>query len=152
MYEPLYNFINNSKIKKSNYKIKKFFYIVALGTNDAIYRNPSICAMTKEDYIKNIEIIVNFAKKNNIYSKFFFIAPWLSNPNDKYSILKESEKNKLLDEYREGLKNYCHKNNFLFINPNKYINEKLKIIENNISYIKFIQMKMKELNYLSKLY
>jgi hypothetical protein len=82
--------------------------------------------MTKEDYIKNIEIIVNFAKKNNKYSKFVFIAPWLSNPNDKYSILKESEKNKLLEEYSESLQNYCHKNNFLFINPNKYINEKIK--------------------------
>jgi hypothetical protein len=75
--------------------------------------------MNKTDYIKNIEIIVDFAKTNNKYSNFVFIAPWLSNPNDKYSILKESEKNKLLDEYSESLKNYCHKNNFLFINPNK---------------------------------
>jgi hypothetical protein len=31
-----------------------------------------------------------------------------------------------LDEYSESLKKYCHKNNFLFINPNKYINEKIK--------------------------
>ena len=90
MYEPLIYYFMNKKIiniSKGGYttlliiqklknriiKSKSSFYIVALGTNDAIYRNPSICAMTKEDYIKNIEIIVNFAKKNNIYSKFFLL-------------------------------------------------------------------------------
>ena len=142
-YEPLIYYFKNKKIiniskggyttsliiQKLKYQIlksKSSLYIVALGTNDVRYRNPSICAMNKTDYIKNIEIIVDFAKTNNKYSNFVFIAPWLSNPNDKYSILKESEKNKLLDEYSESLKNYCHKNNFLFINPNKYINEKIK--------------------------
>ena len=142
-YEPLIYYFKNKKIiniSKGSYttsliikklknqiiKSKSSLYIVALGANDVRYRNPSICAMNKEDYIKNIEIIVDLAKKNNKNSNFVFIAPWLSNPNDKYSKLKESEKNKLLDEYSESLKNYCHKNNFLFINPNKYINEKIK--------------------------
>ena len=87
--------------------------------------------MTKTDYIKNIDIIVKFAQKDNTDAKFVFIAPWLSNPNDKISKLKESDKNKLLDEYSDSLKKYCNKNNFLFVNPNKYIYEKIK---NNINY------------------
>ena len=82
--------------------------------------------MNKTDYIKNIDIIVKFAKKNNKGAKFVFIAPWLLNLEDKVSKLKESDRNKLLDEYSEGLGNYCYKNNFLFINPNKYIKEKIK--------------------------
>ena len=92
-YEPLIYYFKNKKIiniSKRSYttlliiqklknqiiKSKSTLYIVALGTNDVRYRNPSIYAMIKEDYIKNIEIIVNFAKKNNKYSKFVFIAPW----------------------------------------------------------------------------
>jgi hypothetical protein len=31
--------------------------------------------MNKADYIKNIEIIVDFAKKNNKFSNLVFIAP-----------------------------------------------------------------------------
>jgi len=142
-YEPLIYYFQNKKIiniSKGSYttsliiqdfkyqiiKSKSPLYIIAIGTNDIRYRNPDICAMTKTDYIKNIDIIVKFSQKNNKDAKFVFIAPWLSNPDDKISKLKESDKNKLLDEYSESLKKYCYKNNFLFINPNKYINEKIK--------------------------
>ena len=142
-YEPLIYYFKNKKIiniSKGSYttllmiqkfknqiiKSKSSLYIIAIGTNDVRYRNPNICSMTKENYIKNIEIIVGFARKNNKNSKFVFIAPWLSNPKDKFSKLKEADKNKLLDEYSESLKNYCNKNNFLFINANKYINERIK--------------------------
>ena len=74
---------------------------------------------------------MKFAQKNNKEAKFVFIAPWLSNPVDKIYKLKESDKNKLLDEYSESLEIYCYKNNFLFINPNKYINEKIKNNKNH---------------------
>ena len=142
-YEPLIYYYKNKKIiniSKGNsttsliiqdfkyqiIKSKSSLYIIAIGTNDVRYRNSDICAMNKTDYIKNIDIIVKFAKKNNKGAKFVFIAPWLLNLEDKVSKLKESDRNKLLDEYSESLENYCYKNNFLFINPNKYIKEKIK--------------------------
>jgi lysophospholipase L1-like esterase len=142
-YEPLIYYFQNKKIiniSKGSYtssliiqklknqiiKSDSSLYIIAIGTNDVRYRNSNICAMTKEKYIKNIKIIVEFARKNNKNSKFVFIAPWLSNPKDKNSKLKDSDKNKLLGEYSESLKNYCNQNNFLYINANKYINEKIK--------------------------
>lgn len=147
-YEPLIYYFENKKIiniSKGSYttsliiqdfkyqiiKSKSSLYIIAIGANDVRYRNPDICAMTTEDYIKNINIIVKLAQKNNKDAKFVFIAPWLLNPVDKIYKLKESDKNKLLDEYRESLEIYCHKNNFLFINPNKYINEKIKNNKNH---------------------
>jgi lysophospholipase L1-like esterase len=109
-------------------KSKSDLYIIAIGTNDVRYRDPEICAMTKEEYIENIKNIVKFAKFNNKNSNFLFISPWLSMPDDNISKLKEKEKNKLLDEYGKSLKNYCEKNNYLYINPNLSI---LRSIKNN---------------------
>lgn len=137
-YEPLIYYFYNKiiiNISKGSYttsliikdfkyhilKSKSNLYIIALGTNDVRYRDPEICAMTKEQYIRNIQIIVNLAKKSNINSKFVFISPWLSLPDDKISKLNETNKNKLLEEYGNSLKNFCQKNNYLFINPNNYI-------------------------------
>lgn len=137
-YEPLIYFFKNKKIiniskgsyttslmiKNYNYSIlksKSDLYIIAIGTNDIRYRNPKICAMTKEDYIKNLEKIVMLAKTSNNKAKFVFIAPWLSNSNDIISKLNEKEKNIFLEEYAQSLNNYCIKNDFLFINANNYI-------------------------------
>ena len=73
-------------------KSKSDLYIIAIGTNDVRYRDPEICAMTKEEYIENIKNIVKFAKFNNKNSNFIFISPWLSMSNDNLSKLKEKRK------------------------------------------------------------
>ena len=108
-YEPLIYCFNNKKIiniSKGSYttsliiknykyhilKSKSDLYIIAIGTNDVRYRDPEICAMTKEEYIENIKIIVKFAKYNNKNSNFIFISPWLSMSNDNLSKLKEKRK------------------------------------------------------------
>ena len=146
-YEPLIYYFDNKKIiniSKGSYttmliikdfkyhimKSKSDLYIIALGTNDVRYRDANICAMKKEDYINNIKTIIIFAKKYNKNAKFVLIAPWLSNPIDTVSKLNEREKNKLLDDYSNSLKNFCARNNYLFINPNPYI---YNIFKNNIS-------------------
>ena len=146
-YEPLIYYFDNKKIiniSKGSYttmliikdfkyhimKSKSDLYIIALGTNDVRYRDANICAMKKEDYINNIKTIIIFAKKYNKNAKFVLIAPWLSNPIDTVSKLNETEKNKLLDDYSNSLKNFCARNNYLFINPNPYI---YNIFKNNIS-------------------
>ena len=146
-YEPLIYYFNNKKIiniSKGSYttfliikdfkyhimKSKSDLYIIALGTNDVRYRDENICAMTKKEYINNIKKIIKFSKKNNNNAKFVLIAPWLSNPDDNISKLKEDEKNKLLNEYADSLNNYCIENNYLFINPNPYI---YNIIKKNFS-------------------
>ena len=108
-YEPLIYCFNNKKIiniSKGSYttsliiknykyhilKSKSDLYIIAIGTNDVRYRDPEICAMTKEEYIENIKNIVKFAKYNNKNSNFIFISPWLSMSNDNLSKLKEKRK------------------------------------------------------------
>ena len=149
-YEPLIYCFKNKKIinisggsyasllmvqdyKYSILKSKSDLYIIAIGNNDIRYRNPKKCAMTKEDYIKNIKKIVMLARKSNKKSKIVLIAPWLSNSNDINSKLNKKEKNKLLEEYTQSLQNYCIKNDFLFINPNHYI--KNIISQNSSKYL-----------------
>ena len=146
-YEPLIYYFDNKKIiniSKGSYttmliikdfkyhimKSKSDLYIIALGTNDVRYRDANICAMTKEDYINNVKTIIKFSKKYNKKAKFVLIAPWLSNPIDTVSKLNETEKNKFLNDYANSLKNFCKRNNYLFINPNPFI---YNIIKNNIS-------------------
>lgn len=142
-YEPLIYYFTNKKvinISKGSYtttliikdfkyqimKSKSDLYIIALGTNDIRYRNPEICAMTKEKYINNIKKIIALAKTNNKNSKFILISPWFSNNNDKNCKLNEIEKNKFFEEYANILKHFCDKNNYLYINPNPYIFNNIK--------------------------
>jgi lysophospholipase L1-like esterase len=85
-------------------KSKSDLYIIAIGTNDVRYRDPEICAMTKEEYIENIKNIVKFAKFNNKNSNFIFIFPWLSEilkniDNNKYNSLFHLNYLKILKFY-----------------------------------------------------
>ena len=146
-YEPLIYFFSNKKIiniSRGSYttslilkdykyhimKSKSDLYIIALGTNDIRYRDREICAMTKEQYINNIKTIINFAKEENKKAKFIFIAPWLSNSDDQFCKLNETEKIKLFEEYSYNLDNFCKNNNYLYINPNPYI---FNIVKKNYS-------------------
>ena len=138
-YEPLIYYFKNKKIiniskgsyttsliiKNFKYQILKTqsdLYIIFLGMNDIILRDPKICAMSKIDYIDNIKIIVNFSKKNNKSAKFIFISPWILIDDNKLN----NDKIKLMDEYGKSLEEYCQQNNYLYININKYLNEIIK--------------------------
>ena len=135
-YEPMINCFKNKKIKnisKGSYTTKlilnKFkndiinsltdLYIIALGTNDIRYRDPSICSMNREEYIYQINNIVNLIKNHK--SKIILIAPWFSLPDDYVSKLKHFDKKKMMKEYSLKLQDYAKKNNYVFIDPNDYL-------------------------------
>ena len=94
-------------------------YIIALGTNDIRYRDPSICSMNREEYIYQINNIANLIKNHK--SKIILIAPWFSLPDDYVSILKHFDKKKMMKEYSLKLQDYAEKNNYVFIDPNDYL-------------------------------
>ena len=149
-FEPLVHCFDNKKIiniSKGSYTtkliLKKFkshilhshsqLYIIAIGTNDIRYRKKNECAMNKDDFIIEINKIVNLIKESYSNSKIVFIAPWMSLSNDVVK-LKGKEKEKLFNEYNLSLKEYCEKNNYLFINPNIYL-EKILNGENIKKYM-----------------
>ena len=98
-------------------------YIIALGTNDIRYRDSSICAMDPNDYINQIEKIVNLVEKKE--KKIIFIAPWFSTYDDNISKLNYGDKTKLMKNYSLELKKFAERNNFTYINPNDYIQERV---------------------------
>ena len=79
--------------------------------------------MNKDIYIVEINKIIELIKKSNLNSKIVLIAPWKALSGDLVSKVKGNEKNQLFNEYILALKEYSEKNNFLFINPNSYLEE-----------------------------
>ena len=122
-----------SKFKNQIISSKGDLYIIALGTNDIRYRNKKTCAMTSEDYIKQMKKIVSLIKESNPNAEIIMIAPWISTNDDSISKLSIKAKRKLFSEYSSQLKKYCDEKNFLFINPNEYIEEKIN--ENKTKYL-----------------
>lgn len=141
-YEPLMeNFDNKTiiNISELGYTTKKIYneykeeitnsnsdlYIIALGINDIRFRNPKSCAMNSEEYILQLDKIVQLVNKIDNDCNFVFIAPWLSLSNDIKSKLSENAKINMINEYSKKLNEYCKKQGYLYINPNNYIEEKL---------------------------
>jgi hypothetical protein len=137
-FEPLINCFNKKKIiniSKGRYTTKNILmnfknhilesksqlYIIGIGTNDIRYRNHEFCAMNKNEFIVEINKIVDLIKKSNLNSKIVLISPWMSLSNDTVTVVHGNEKKQLYEEFSLSLKEYCEKNNFLYINPNIYL-------------------------------
>lgn len=110
----------SSKIKESESDI----YFIALGVNDVRYRDEKKCAMTSDEYIENIDRMVNLIE--NKESKIVLIAPWYSLINDNISRISFNEKNELVDEYSSALASYAFDNDFICIDANNYIEKFLE--------------------------
>ena len=109
--------IKNFKDKIINSKTD--LYIKAIGTNDIRYRTSNICAMNSKEYLYQLQKLVEFAKNNE--SKFIFIAPWFSTSDDYISKINHFAKKKLMKQYSLELEKFCQKNNYVYRNPNNYI-------------------------------
>ncbi|WP_027965283.1 CapA family protein [Halalkalibacillus halophilus] len=101
-------------------------FVIAIGANDVRYRDPKLCTMTKEEYIKNIDQLVSAIQTKNKKAKFVFIAPWTTDNFDKLSKLPKVERFKMLKEYSDELKAYANSINSHYINPNVYIKNRIK--------------------------
>ena len=147
-YEPMINCFKNKEIiniSKGSYTTKliiKMFkdelsesnsdlYIIALGTNDIRYRDPSICAMNENDFVIQMDKIVNLTKNKN--SRYIFIMPWISTSDDLLSKLKHEDKINMMKKYSFALENYSKRNNFIFVDPNEYLER--FILKNKTKYM-----------------
>ena len=116
-------------------------YFIALGTNDIRYRNKKICAMTPEEYIVNIDKITSLIDDDR---NIVLIAPWTSLVNDVQSKLSYDKKMKMIEEYSFYLERYARERGYIYINPNKFINDFFSY-NNAFSYlVDFIHPNSKE--------
>ena len=100
-------------------------YVIALGTNDVRYRNPDVCAMTSEEFVRQISVVKDSLQSRSPGAEFLFVAPWYSTEADPYCSLSFEEKTALNNEYSDALEKYCASNSLMFINANGYIKDVL---------------------------
>ena len=101
-------------------------YVIALGTNDVRYRDSSVCAMTPEDYTKELEKLKNALASKAPDAEFIFIAPWYSTDGDPFCKMSFKAKTDLNKKYSSSLEKYCAQNKLYYINANDYIESVLK--------------------------
>ena len=109
--------------KKEILASKSDLYVVALGINDIRYRKKDTCAMNGQDYVNDIEELIKLIKKSNKKAKIVLIPPWTTLPGDKSCVVDETTKVDLINSFSDNLKKYADKNGYVYINPNKYLNE-----------------------------
>ena len=100
-------------------------YVIAIGTNDIRYRDAKICAMASAEYTANLQVLQNAIRKKDPEAKLIFIAPWTSTDGDVNSKLPFEEKMEMNQEYSIALKKWCSETGNTFVDPNKYIADKL---------------------------
>ena len=110
-------------------------YVMAYGTNDVRYRNKMKCAMSAEQYVRNISALVNKIRKRVPNASFVFIAPWTSDIDDRYSQLSNHEKYAMLAEYGRALEQYCTKEGHWYINPNPHLRRELDSLHTGFRWL-----------------
>lgn len=141
-YEPLMDAFQGKKItniSKGSYTTKMIIrdykqqiatakgdlVVIALGTNDVRYRNKKTSALTSKDYVEQIDNIIKYTKRSNYNSKVVLIAPWFSLNDDDIARLSPTAKKKLMKEFGRALEQYAIKNNYLYIDPNDYLEKEV---------------------------
>ena len=114
------------------------YYVIAIGTNDIRFRNEENSAMTAEEYIANLDSLVEAVVEINDDAEFVFITPWYSIESDPVSVLSYGKKIEMNQEYSEALSNWCIENNYLLIDPQPYIMEKIESGESNYYLLDYI--------------
>ena len=101
-------------------------YVVAIGTNDVRYRNPAVSAMTAEEYVLNLDRLVQEIKARQPAAKLVFIGAWTTDHYDPISVLDEKARRQMLAEYRDALQAYAVRHQHLYIDPNPGIDAVLQ--------------------------
>lgn len=98
-------------------------YFLAMGCNDIRYRDASICAMTASEFVSNIDEICQSIIEKQPSAEIVCISPWKSGRYDPNCRVTLAEKEKLYDQYGSALKKFCEANDFVFVDPNPYLEE-----------------------------
>jgi lysophospholipase L1-like esterase len=140
-YEPLTSAIPNLKVYRKawgSYTVKMLLdrrdeiaavpadvFVIAIGTNDVRYRSEK-SSMTSEEYIANIDSLVQHITARRPQAKFVLIGAWTTDHYDPISMLPEPERMAMLARYRTSLESYANAHGHLYIDPNPGIEKVLR--------------------------
>ncbi len=103
-------------------------YVIAIGTNDIRYRNPSVCAMSPEDYISELKSVTDEIHRINHEARIVFISPWIGDEYDPNCAPPKPEREKLYEQFDEALNRFCQEKGYMHINPNIMLKENLQYL------------------------
>lgn len=90
-------------------------YVISAGCNDIKMGDPKTGAVS---FISNLQMIADNVRKVRSNAHFVFIAPWQRYPETEIETLGRIE-------YTRMLQQWCKKNDFVFVDPNAYIADKI---------------------------
>jgi lysophospholipase L1-like esterase len=101
-------------------------YVIAIGTNDVRYRDANVSSMTPEEYIQNVDQLVQKIQGRHRDAKIVLISAWTTDHHDPVSAIDEKERMEMLSQYRAAIKSYADGRQFLSIDPNPGIEKVLR--------------------------
>lgn len=115
-------------------------FVVAIGANDILFRDPLFCAMTSADYINNLKKLRDAVCVRRPDAKFVFIAPWLATEGDASLIggEKPSNTDEMYRDYITALEAWCGETGDGFIDANGYIARRFETSPPNHYLVDFI--------------
>ena len=98
-------------------------FVVAIGANDILFRDPMFCAMTAADYIQSLQKLRDAVCERRPDAKFVFIAPWIATDGDAGIIggVVPPNTDKAYADYTAALQTWCRDTGDVFIDANGYI-------------------------------
>ena len=115
-------------------------YVVAVGANDILFRDPLFCATTAEGYVRNLQKLRDAACERRPDAKFVFIAPWLATDGDAGIIggEKPPDTDAAYRHYTEALKAWCDETGDIFIHANGHIARRFALSSPETYLVDFI--------------
>lgn len=98
-------------------------FVVAIGANDILFRDPLFCAMTAADYIQNLRKLRDAIRARHPDARFVFIAPWIATDGDASLIggVLPPNTDEMYRDYTAALQAWCADTGDTFIDANGYI-------------------------------
>ena len=66
-------------------------YVIAVGTNDVRYRTAKVSSMTPEEFVANVDRLVQSVKAKHRAASFVFVGAWTTDHYDPISALGEKD-------------------------------------------------------------
>ena len=115
-------------------------FVVAIGANDILFRDPLFCTMTAADYIKHLQKLRDAICTRRPDAKFVFIAPWIVTDGDASLIggILPPHTDELYKDYTAALKAWCNDTRDVFIDANGYIARRFALSSPEAYLVDFI--------------
>ena len=98
-------------------------FVIAVGANDILFRDPAFCVVTAADYIRQLQALRDDVRAQRPDAGFVFIAPWLATEGDAsvIGLPEPPECGGVYADYTAALQRWCRETGDVFVNANAFL-------------------------------